>query len=218
MYARKFAFSLFTLPAVAYVSQAAEFQKRRRLEKEHESSRRAELLAHEPVDITPKNGGSFPWSGKDADKFENEWSFKPVTLRGHLDFDRQIKIARTVNGEKGYDIVTPFVTHLNKNDEPCGIAVNRGWVPMDLADYRYDRRVDTTQVQGVLYRGDAKTKYSKHNTPAHDNYHNAYPEELSVIFQFANEAEASQFMVKAVDFDVDNRTPMPDVPSKEEIT
>ena len=27
-------------------------------------------LSKEPVDITPKNGGDFPWTGKDDVKFE----------------------------------------------------------------------------------------------------------------------------------------------------
>lgn len=34
----------------------------------------------------------------------------------------------------------------------------------------------------------------------------------------ANEEEAGQFMLKCVDFDVDNRTPMPDVDSPKELT
>jgi cytochrome oxidase assembly protein ShyY1 len=52
---------------------------------------------------------------------------------------------------------------LDKADKPCAILVNRGWVPWDLKDYRYDRKVNTSKVEGVLYRGDNKFKYGKPN-------------------------------------------------------
>jgi cytochrome oxidase assembly protein ShyY1 len=41
--------------------------------------------------------------------------------------------------EKGVEIITPFFTHLDKNEKACGILVNRGWVPWDLKDIRLDR-------------------------------------------------------------------------------
>ena len=48
-------------------------------------------MAQKPVDITPKNGGDFPWTGKDLDEFEKEWSMKPVEIRGFLDFSKTQK-------------------------------------------------------------------------------------------------------------------------------
>lgn len=71
-------------------------------------------MSKEQVDITPKNGSSFPWTGQDQNKFESEWSFKPVTLRGFFDHQKEIKVEKYLNGEKGVEIVTPFYTHLNK--------------------------------------------------------------------------------------------------------
>jgi hypothetical protein len=43
-----------------------------------------------PEDITPKNGGDLPWTGKDLVKFEQEYNMKPVTLKGYLDISKQV--------------------------------------------------------------------------------------------------------------------------------
>ncbi len=77
---------------------------------------RKELLQTPPVDITPTNGGGkFPWSKvKDIDQFENDWSFKPVKVKGMFDHTQEIHISRRKNGEKGVDIVVPMYTHLNE--------------------------------------------------------------------------------------------------------
>lgn len=99
-------------------------------------------------------------------------------------------------------MITPFYTHLNKKDEACAILVNRGWVPWDLKDVRLDRQVNETVVKGVLYRGDPKTKYSQPNQPSKPFFRNVNPEELAVVINLPNDAEASQFIVRAVDFDL----------------
>ena len=108
-----------------------------------------------------------PWTGKDLVDFEKEWSMKPVTLRGVLDIENQFQVEKPKNFEKGCEVVTPFYTHLDKNGKPAGILVSRGWMPDDLRHFKYDTEVDQTRVTGVLYRGDAQTKYSKPNHPAH---------------------------------------------------
>ena len=178
---------------------------------------RQSLLTKAAQDITPKNGGSFPWAGVAPEKFEAEWGMKPVALKGFLDHDKELKVLKWQNGEKGVEVITPFYTHLDKNEKPCAVLVNRGWMPWDLMDYKQDRNNSVTKVQGILYRGDCKTKYSKPNQPALSNYHSVYPEELAVISQLPN-PESRTFMLKAVDFDMEARTPMPDVPSAEELT
>jgi hypothetical protein len=44
-----------------------------------------------------------------------------------------------------------------------------------------------------------------------------HPEEIALMSQLPNETEASQFMLKAVDFDPNARTVHPTIPSKEEL-
>ena len=100
---------------------------------------------------------------------------------------------------------------MNKNDEPCGVLVNRGWIPWDLRFTRYDTAVDVSKVEGVLYKGDPKTKDNKKNVPVQHSFWWTYPEEMAALLKMPNEEEASKFMVKMVDFDEKNRTAMPDV-------
>ena len=116
---------------------------------------------------------------------------KPVTLNGYLDHSKEFKVQKTHNGELGYEVVTPFYTHLNENDEPCAIFVNRGWLPKDLHKFRFDRNQEEARVRGILYRGDAKTKYSEPNSPFNNDYTNVWPEQFSVITRLANQEEAS---------------------------
>ena len=87
-----------------------------------------------------------PWGSQDTAKFEKEWSMKPVKLHGFLDFNRDVQILKYKDGEKGVDVVTPFYTNLDKEEKACGILVNRGWIPWDLKNHRYDRAVETTTV------------------------------------------------------------------------
>ena len=65
MYSKKIVFSAATVPAMIFMQQSADYQKRRRVEKEVEIERRMESFKKSPVDITPQNGGSFAWTGKD---------------------------------------------------------------------------------------------------------------------------------------------------------
>ena len=134
-----------------------------------------------------------------------------------MDFENQMQIEKPKNGERGVEIVTPFYTHLDKAGKVQGVLVNRGWMPWDLKDFRQDREVNQTQVTGVLYQGDNKTKYSKPNNPHKSFYRAAYPEELAVMANLPNK-EASQFMVKAIDFDTECPTAMPDVASVDSLT
>ena len=217
MYAKKFVFTAATMPALVFMNRAADFQQRRAQDKTQEGARRQRSLSEQAVDITPRNGAAFPWAGKDAAQFEQEWSMKPVELRGYLDHSKETFVEKWKDGEKGVEIVTPFYTHLNGKEQPCAVLVNRGWMPWDLKDFRYDKQASVTKVQGILYRGDNQTKYSKQNQPAYQRYHSVRPEEISAMCQLPNE-DAKQFMVKAVDFDPAARTVHPVVDSPAELT
>ena len=219
MYAKKFVFTGFTLPALVFMHQAAEYQQRKAAQKRGEEERRGEVLKSDPVDITPQNKGSFPWAGKNADSFEQEWSMKPVEVKGVFDHSREIHVQKTHRGEKGVQIITPFYTHLDKDGKPSGIMVNRGWVPADLKTQRLHYMNNTVgSIQGVLYRGDKRTKYTTVNAPIMNEYRSAHPEELSLVCQLPNSEEASQFMLHMVDFDEEVRQVLPTVPTKGELT
>ena len=110
------------------------------------------------------------------EKFEQDWGMKPVTIRGYMDHNKEIMVTKSKNGEAGAEVITPFYTHLDKEDRPCGIMVNRGRMPQDLLHMKMDRATDSSVVTGVLYRGDAETKYSKPNTPILNQYKSVNPE------------------------------------------
>lgn len=55
---------------------------------------REEALKEKKIDVTPKNGDSYPWKGQDLNKFEREWGWKPVTLRGYFDYSLEIKVEK----------------------------------------------------------------------------------------------------------------------------
>jgi len=58
-------------------------------------------LNQSPVDITPLNKGVFPWTGKDLDQFESDWSYKPVSVTGVYDHSKEYKLETMFRGEKG---------------------------------------------------------------------------------------------------------------------
>ena len=61
-------------------------------------------MSSQPVDITPPNKGKFIWSeggDENLDKFEQEWSLKPVAVKGVFDHSKEIQIEKERNGEKG---------------------------------------------------------------------------------------------------------------------
>lgn len=116
---------------------------------------------------------------------------KPVTLKGYLAIDKQVFVEKEKDHERGVDVIAPFYTHLDKNNRPCGVLVNRGWMPWDLKDIKKDREVDVSKVSGILYRGDAKTIDSKKNVPVMQSLFYTYPEELAVLLAMNNETEAS---------------------------
>ena len=83
-------------------------------------------------------------------------------------------------GERGVQIISPFYTHLDSNGKECAILENRGRVPYDLKDQRLHTLVQN-KVTGVLYRGDANTKYSVPNSPTISYYQNVTPYDFAVI-------------------------------------
>lgn len=149
-------------------------------------------MTNDPVDITPTNKGSFPWSNEtDLDKFEDEWSMKPVKISGIYDHEREFTVKRVYRGEKGVDVITPFYTHLGEDGSPRGILVNRGWVPIDLKDQRMHIHSTNGTITGVLTRGQPETKYSKPNTAMIQHFNHFRLYDFALLTQLPNREEAS---------------------------
>jgi hypothetical protein len=86
-----------------------------------------------------------------------------------------------------------------------------------MKQWDYDKKQQSTRISGVLYRGDAKNKYSSPNQPFLSKFKSVYPKELAIVNAIPNEEEASQFMLKAIDFDPHARSTHPNVDSKEDL-
>lgn len=143
---------------------------------------------------------------------------KPVVVRGIFDHTREFMVKKMYRGEKGVQIITPFYTHLNAEGKEQAILVNRGWVPEDLKDQHMHQQRSAGKITGVLYRGDAKTKYSLPNDPTIGNYRNVTPYDFATVAQLPNGEEASQFMLHQVDMDEEKRQLLPTCPTISDLT
>ena len=156
---KKIVFSLFTVPVAIYCHEAGDWQNRRKVEKEHESTRRQERLNSEAVDLTPQNG-KFAFSGLSDAEIEEKYGFRHVKIKGVLDLEKEFRVKAKHRGEEGFFIVNPLYTHVNENKEPCGIMVNRGFLNKDFKQVIEHKQVSNDgYFEGVLYTGDKLTKY-----------------------------------------------------------
>lgn len=107
---------------------------------------------------------------------------------------------------------------MNEKGEPCGILVNRGWVPLDLKDQKmHYKGMGQGDVIGLLYRGENKTKYSKPNTPIMHEFTRVEPYDISLYTQMKNWEESSKFMLHMIDDDSEHRQVLPSIPTAEEL-
>ena len=50
----------------------------------------------------------------EKEKFDDIWLYKPVKLRGLFDHEKEVFISRTRDGERGYEVITPLYTKVDK--------------------------------------------------------------------------------------------------------
>ena len=216
---KKLVFSLVTIPAAVLFHDAGEWQKRRASEKNKEIARRLNELNSEAIDISPTNG-QFPFSGKTSEEIEAEYGFKKVTINGIIDFEKETFVDTVWEGEKGYHIINPLYTHVNEKNEPCGILVNRGFLPKDFITQREQHAAPSSGTfEGVLYTGDNLGKYDDHpNAPIKDHWTKVLPKQLALKYGLKNREDADVAMLKLVEFDVEHQTVMPNAPTIEALT
>ena len=67
------------------------------------------------------------------EEFEKDWEYKPLVIRGIFDHTQETMVVRTRHEERGFEIVTPMYTKVDKKSGNLeGILVNRGRIPLDL--------------------------------------------------------------------------------------
>ena len=102
-------------------------------------------------------------------------------------------------------------THVNEKG-PCGILVNRGFLPFDYFQTRqFLAEKSSGYFEGILYCGDIKCKYDKDgmNSPHSDEWRKVYPEHLALTLGLKNRDDAELAMLMFVDFDEEHPSVMP---------
>ena len=143
---------------------------------------------------------------------------KPVKVKGIFDHQKEMRVKKLKNGEKGAQVITPFYTHLDGKGEAAAILVNRGWLAQDLLETRQHYMTkDQGSIEGVLYRGDKMTKYTGRNSPNVNMFKVVKPSDLALVAQLPNEDQAGKVMLHMVDFDPEVRQILPDIPTPEDL-
>lgn len=101
--------------------------------------------------------------GADADVRGLE--FRPVRLSGRFLNDQEMFLAaRSMNGNVGYHVVTPFLL-----ENGAAVLVDRGWIPLDRKDpsTRSEGEIEGgTEVVGLIREGGRKGWFTPDNRPA----------------------------------------------------
>ena len=89
----------------------------------------------QPVDSVKPD--DIPVLTMSKEDFEKEWLYKPIKLRGLFDHEKETFVQRTRDGDRGYEILTPLYTRVDKNTGDLhGIMINRGRIPYEYRDSR----------------------------------------------------------------------------------
>ena len=197
---------------------AGEWQRRRKSDKERELAIREDLLSREAEDITPSESGHFPFSGLSEEEIAEKYGYKRVKLTGMFDHAKEVRVEKERDGMVGYEILTPFYTHVNSKGEKCGLMVNRGWLVRDFENSNQHYMGPTKDtIEGVLYAGDLHQKYdAQPNTPASGQWRRVWPDNLALVSQLKNREDADKVIFKIVDFDKDHRQILPDAPTTDD--
>ena len=86
-------------------------------------------------------------------EFDEKWMYIPLKISGIFDHTKETKVSRTRHEERGYEIITPMFTSVDKKTgQMSGIFVNRGRIPMEYKDYNMHQNTGkgSVEVEGVL--------------------------------------------------------------------
>jgi surfeit locus 1 family protein len=158
--------TVFTVPAILLMIGLSIWQVQRLHWKEGLIASRVERTQAAPIDL--------PAPGTDLSEFE----FRKVALRGAFDHAHEFYLAaRSLNGNVGYWIVTPF-----RPDGGATVLVNRGWVPENkkLPASRQEGQVaGPVTLTGVIRLPQTKTWFQPDNEPDRNVWFYLAPAEMA---------------------------------------
>lgn len=147
--------TLFTVPALLLMIGLCVWQVQRLYWKEGLIAERQARVAEAAVPV--------PAPGGDASALE----FRKVRLEGSFRHDKELYLgARSMNGNAGYQILTPFTL-----TDGQVILVNRGWVPVErkLPEHRAEGQVSgAVAVEGLVRLPRDRAFMQPDNEPRHN--------------------------------------------------
>ncbi len=147
--------TLFTVPALLLMIGLCVWQVQRLYWKEGLIAERQARVAEAAVPV--------PAPGGDASALE----FRKVRLEGSFRHDKELYLgARSMNGNAGYQILTPFTL-----TDGQVILVNRGWVPVErkLPEHRTEGQVSgAVAVEGLVRLPRDRAFMQPDNEPRHN--------------------------------------------------
>lgn len=147
--------TLFTVPALLMMIGLCVWQVQRLYWKEGLIAERQARVAEAAIPL--------PAAGGDPGAFE----FRKVRLAGSFQHDKELYLgARSLNGNPGYQILTPFTLA-----DGQVVLVNRGWVPLErkLPAQRADGQVaGPVAVEGLVRLPRDKAFMQPDNEPQHN--------------------------------------------------
>jgi surfeit locus 1 family protein len=147
--------TLFSVPAILAMIGLCIWQVQRLHWKEGLIAERESRVAAAPVALPPV--------GTDPAQME----YRRVHMEGTFRHDKELYLgARSMNGNVGYHVLTPFALADGGN-----VLVDRGWVPVDrkLPASRPEGQVEGTQtLEGVVRAPPGKAWMQPDNEPQHD--------------------------------------------------
>jgi len=94
-------------------------------------------------------------------EFDEKWLYKPIKVRGLFDHEKETFIQRTRDGDRGYEVLTPLYTKVDKKTGDLhGLMVNRGRIPYEYRDSRmhWTPTAEEQTVEGVLFYDEGEDK------------------------------------------------------------
>ena len=147
--------TLFTVPAVIVMVGLCVWQVQRLFWKEGLIAERQARVAEAPI--------ALPAAGSDLSDLE----FRKVRLEGSFQHDKELYLgARSLNGNPGYQILTPFTLA-----DGQVLLINRGWVPVErkLPEHRAEGQVaGPVAVEGLVRLPRGAAFMQPDNEPQHN--------------------------------------------------
>lgn len=173
--------TVFTVPAILLMIGLSIWQVQRLHWKEGLIAERVDRTTAAPIDL--------PAPGADLSDLE----FRKVALRGAFDHAHEFYVAaRSMNGNVGYWIVTPFQPDGAKPDGGDAVLINRGWVPENrkLPASRQEGQVTgSVSATGVIRLPQKQTWFQPDNEPDRNIWFYLSPAEMAAAGHIASRTD-----------------------------